>query len=395
MNLKTNSEKKMQEIFTLIDKESKRQKESINLIASENYTSENILKAVGSCLTNKYAEGYPSKRYYSGCENVDKIENIAIENAKKLFGVEYANVQPFSGSHANWIVYESLLQKGDTVLGLYLNLGGHLTHGSKVNFSGKDNNFIPYGLDENEMIDYDSIRDLALKHSPKMIVCGGSSYSRDWNYELIRSICNTVNAYLFADISHTAGLIASKLMNNPVPFVDIISSTTHKTLRGPRGGIILVPTRKDIFDKVQKTTFPGCSGGPSMNVIAGKALCFMEAMEDSFVKYSNQIIINARAMAGTFITLGYKIVSGGTDSHLFVIDLSNKNITGLDAQIRLEKENIYVNRNVVPNDKTSPFVTSGIRIGLSFMTTLGLDEKGAIELANRIHDILLKNTIQM
>lgn len=378
----------MEEIFNIIQEEETRQLKTINLIASENFTSKKVRKALKSCLTNKYAEGYPSKRYYSGCENVDKIENLAIESAKKLFGVKYANVQPFSGSHANMIVYRSLLEKGDTVLGLYLNLGGHLTHGSKVNFSGQDYNFISYGLDENNFVNYEEIEKLSEMHKPKMIVCGGSSYSRDWDYIKIREICSKYNSYLFADISHTSGLIVSGLLNNPVNYVDIISTTTHKTLRGPRGAIILIPSRNDIFEKIQKTTFPGCSGGPSMNTIAAKAVCFLEAMREEFIEYSKQTIINSKLMADMFMKLGYKIVSGGTDNHLFVIDLTEKKITGIKAQNILESHGIYVNRNVVPNDINSPFVTSGIRIGLSFMTTLGLKEDGVIEIVNKIHSIL-------
>lgn len=377
------------DIFSIIKKEDKRQLESINLIASENYVSDNILAAVGSRLTNKYAEGYPSKRYYSGCKYVDQIENLAIESAKKLFGVEYANVQPFSGTHANLIVYESLLQRGDTVMGLYLDLGGHLTHGSKASFSGKHYNFVSYGLDENEIVDYDSMENLALIHHPKMIVCGGSSYSRDWDYKRIRDICDSVGAYMFADISHTAGLIVSKLLNDPVPYADVISSTLQKSLRGCRGGLVLIPRSKEIFDKVQKTNFPGFSGGPSMNCIAAKGICFLEAMEESFIIYSKQTIKNTQAMLTRFIELGYRIVSGGSDNHLFVVDLSDKNITGLEAQNILEKNKIYVNRNVIPGDKKSPFVSSGIRIGLPFMTTLGFDEKKSIETADKIHEILL------
>lgn len=383
----------MEQLFELIKFESTRQENCINLIASENYVSDEVKKCLGSCLTNKYAEGYPGKRYYGGCSIVDQIEQMAIDKAKELFNVEYVNVQPHSGSHANMIIYSILLNVDETLLGLDLSKGGHLTHGSKVSFSGKIYKSIQYGLDENELVDYDQIRKLAHEHKPRVIVCGGSSYSRDWNYQKLREICDETQSYLVADISHTAGLICHGHLNRPNDYAHIMMTTTHKTLRGPRGAIIMVPKLfdykgKNISDRIQYATFPFCSGGPHLNNIAAKAVCFMEALSPEFKEYGFQVIKNAKMMAARFIELGYKVVSGGTDNHLFVLSLEK--ITGKEAQEALEKENIILNRNIIPNDTRSPFVTSGVRIGTAAITTKGWKEDDCVQLADRIHKILQK-----
>lgn len=383
----------MNEIFNLIEFEEKRQNETINLIASENFVSENIKKCLASCLTNKYAEGYPSKRYYAGCEYVDQIEELAIQKAKELFHVEYVNVQPHSGTHANMIIYSALMKPGDKFLGLNLAMGGHLRHGSKASFSGNIYECIPYGLNSNDLIDYDQIEKLANENQPKLIVCGGSSYSREWNYRRLREICDKFNCYLVADISHTAGLIVGGHLENPNNYAHIMMTTTHKTLRGPRGAMIMVPidfeiNSKKISNLIQFHTFPFSSGGPHLNTIAAKAICFIEASTSEFKEYGFNVIKNSKAMASRFIEHGYNVVSNGTDNHLFIVCLEN--ITGKHAQDLLEKEGIILNRNVIPNDKRSPFVTSGIRIGTAAITTKGWDEKMCIELVDRI-DKILKN----
>ena len=378
-----------QNIFSLIDKEKERQINGIELIASENYVSNNVLKATGSILTNKYAEGYPGKRYYGGCEIVDEIEEIAIKNLKILFNAEFANVQPHSGSQANSAVYLACLRPGDKILGFDLSHGGHLTHGSPVNFSGKLYEPFFYGISKKTgLIDYDQVKNLALKHKPKMIICGASAYSRDWDYGFFRDVADEVNAILLADISHPSGLIAKGLLNDPLLFCDIVTSTTHKTLRGPRGGIIMMG--RDFENPFGKTNrkgdlimmssilnsaiFPGTQGGPLEHVIAAKAVAFQEALSDDFFNYTNQVIKNASRLASGLKSLNYDIVSGGTDNHCILIDLRNKEINGKDAENALGLSNITVNKNMVPFDTQSPFVTSGIRIGSPAITTRGLKE---------------------
>ncbi|BAZ93580.1 serine hydroxymethyltransferase 1 [Thiohalobacter sp. COW1] len=377
------------ELWNAIQAEETRQEEHIELIASENYTSPRVMQAQGSVLTNKYAEGYPGKRYYGGCEHVDIAEQLAIDRAKALFGADYANVQPHSGSQANAAVYLALLQPGDTILGMSLADGGHLTHGAKVNFSGKIFNAVQYGLNpETGEIDYDEIRRLAQEHKPKMIVGGFSAYSRVMDWNIFREIADSVGAYLFVDMAHVAGLVAAGIYPNPVPVADVVTTTTHKTLRGPRGGLILAKSNPDLEKKFNSMVFPGTQGGPLMHVIAGKAVAFKEALEPAFKDYQQQVVNNARAMAETLIERGYKIVSGGTDDHLFLVDLIDKGITGKAADAALGNANITVNKNAVPNDPQSPFVTSGIRIGTPAMTTRGFKEKEAKELAGWICDIL-------
>ena len=371
-----------------VEKELKRQQDNIELIASENYVSESILKLQGSILTNKYAEGYPSKRYYGGCENVDVIENLAIEYACKLFGSKYANVQPHSGSSANMAVYKALLNPGDTVLGLGLDEGGHLTHGYKINFSGSEYNAISYGLDSNELIDYDDVLNKALEYKPKLIIAGASAYSRTIDFAKFRSIADKVGAYLMVDMAHIAGLVAAGLHPNPMEYADVVTSTTHKTLRGPRGGFILT-NDEEIIKKINKTVFPGIQGGPLMHVIAAKAECFYEALQPSFKEYANQVIKNMKAMKDVFIKNGYHVVSGDTDNHLILLDTYSKlKITGLEAENILGSINITVNKNKLPNDTLSAKETSGIRIGSAAMTTRGLKEEDFIEIANIIIDAL-------
>lgn len=365
-------------IFQLIEQEQAREEATINLIASENYTSRDILRASGSVLTNKYAEGYPGKRYYGGCEIVDKVENYAIELGKELFGAEHINVQPHSGASANFAVYLSLLKPGDTVLGMSLTAGGHLTHGLKINFSGIFYNFIAYGVDpETEMINYDALQELALQHKPKMIVAGASAYARLMDYERLASIAKSVQATLFVDMAHLAGLVAGKVIPSPIPWADVVSSTTHKTLRGPRGGIICA--KKDIGARIDKAIMPGSQGGPLMHIIAAKAVGFAEALAPSFQAYAQQIMVNASAMAKAFEQLGYRIVSGGTDTHLFLVDLGNtKNhgtLTGKEVEELLDTCGIIVNRNTIPFDPQSPTITSGMRLGTPAITTRGFKQK--------------------
>jgi len=377
------------ELWRAMQAEEVRQEEHIELIASENYTSPRVLQAQGSVLTNKYAEGYPSKRYYGGCEHVDVAEQLAIDRAKELFGADYANVQPHSGSQANAAVYLALLQPGDTILGMSLAHGGHLTHGSKVSSSGKLYNAIQYGLDETTgEIDYAQVEALAKEHQPKMIVAGFSAYSRVVDWQRFRDIADSVDALFFVDMAHVAGLIAAGEYPSPVAIADVTTTTTHKTLRGPRGGLILAKANPEIEKKFNSAVFPGTQGGPLMHVIAGKAVAFKEALEPAFKTYQAQVIKNARAMASTLQGRGYNIVSGGTDNHLFLVDLIDKGITGKEADAALGAANITVNKNSVPNDPQSPFVTSGIRIGTPALTTRGFMENDASELAGWICDVL-------
>ena len=359
-------------ISSLLRKETQRQEENIELIASENYVSKDILKLQGSILTNKYAEGYPGKKYYGGCTYIDEIENLAIDYACRLFHVRYANVQPHSGSSANMAVYKALLNIGDTVLGMDLSNGGHLTHGHPMNFSGKEYNIVSYTVDkESGIIDYNELRNIALETKPKMIIAGASAYSRMIDFAKFREIANEVGAYLMVDMAHIAGLVATGLHPSPVPYADVITTTTHKTLRGPRGGLILT-NDEEIITKINKTIFPGIQGGPLMHVIAAKAQCFYEAMEPSFKDYITNIIKNAKALSKTFIDNGVKVISGGTDNHLMLIDVkSSFGITGKEAETILDKINITTNKNTIPNDTESPFKTSGLRIGTPAMTTRG------------------------
>ncbi len=377
------------ELKAAMDAELARQEAHIELIASENYTSPRVLEAQGSVLTNKYAEGYPGKRYYGGCEHVDVVERLAIERAKELFGADYANVQPHSGSQANAAVYMALLEPHDTVLGMSLAHGGHLTHGAKVNFSGKTYNAVQYGLDEaTGEIDYAQVEALAREHKPKMIVAGFSAYSRVVDWKRFREIADLVGAKLFVDMAHVAGLVAAGLYPNPLPYADVVTTTTHKTLRGPRGGLILARANPDLEKKLNAIVFPGIQGGPLMHVIAAKAVALKEALQPEFRAYQEQVLKNARAMAGAFMERGYKIVSGGTDDHLFLVDLVDKGLTGKAADAALGAAHITVNKNAVPNDPQSPFVTSGIRIGTPAITTRGLKEAEARELTGWICDVL-------
>ena len=377
------------ELWQSIQDEERRQEEHIELIASENYASPRVMQAQGSVLTNKYAEGYPGKRYYGGCEYVDVAEQLAIDRVKQLFGADYANVQPHSGSQANAAVYLALCEPGDTILGMSLAHGGHLTHGAKVNFSGFIFNAVQYGLDESTgEIDYAQVEALAKEHKPKMIVAGFSAYSRVVDWQRFRDIADSVGAWLFVDMAHVAGLIAAGIYPSPVQIADVTTSTTHKTLRGPRGGIILAKSNPEIEKKLNSRVFPGTQGGPLMHVIAAKAVAFKEALEPEFKVYQQQVLDNARAMAKVFIDRGYKVVSGGTDNHLFLLDLIDKNITGKDAEAALGEANITVNKNAVPNDPQSPFVTSGIRIGTPAITTRGFNAEDAGALAGWICDVL-------
>ncbi len=377
------------ELLGALRDELRRQEENIELIASENYVSPRVLAAQGSVMTNKYAEGYPGKRYYGGCEFVDVAERLAIERAKKLFGAAYANVQPHSGSQANAAVYFALLKPGDTILGMSLAHGGHLTHGAKVNLSGKFFNAIQYGIDtKTGEIDYAQVQKLADEHKPKMIVAGFSAYSRRVDWQKFRTIADSVGAYLFVDMAHVAGLVAAGLYPDPVNIADVTTTTTHKTLRGPRGGLILAKSNEEIEKKLNSSVFPSTQGGPLMHVIAAKAVAFQEALQPEFKVYQKQVLDNARAMADALIKRGYNVVSGGTDNHLFLLDLVNKDITGKDADAALHKVNITVNKNAVPNDPRPPMVTSGLRLGSPASTTRGFKEAEFRELSGWIADVL-------
>jgi glycine hydroxymethyltransferase len=378
-----------QEIFAAIREEERRQEEHIELIASENYASPRVMQAQGTVLTNKYAEGYPGKRYYGGCEYVDRAEALAIERARALFGADYANVQPHSGSQANAAVYQALCNPGDTVLGMSLAEGGHLTHGARVNFSGKLYHAVQYGLDgQTGEVDYAQVEALALAHKPRMIVAGFSAYSRVMDWSRFRQIADRVGAYLLVDMAHVAGLVAAGVYPNPVPHADVVTSTTHKTLRGPRGGLILARANEELEKKFQSAVFPGGQGGPLMHVIAAKAVSFLEAQSPEFVDYQKQVVANARAMAATFIERGLRIVSGGTDNHLMLVDLIGKPYTGKEADEALGSANITVNKNAVPNDPRSPFITSGLRVGTPAITTRGFGQAETVELAGWMCDVL-------
>jgi len=369
--------------------EARRQEDHVELIASENYASPRVMEAQGSVLTNKYAEGYPGKRYYGGCEYVDIAEQLAIDRLKKLFGATYANVQPHSGSQANQAVYLALLNPGDTILGMSLAHGGHLTHGAKVNVSGKLFNAVQYGVNENGLVDYDEVERLAVEHKPKMIVAGFSAYSQVMDWARFRAIADKVGALLFVDMAHVAGLIAAGVYPSPLPHAHVVTSTTHKTLRGPRGGIIVAKDAgEEIEKKLQSIVFPGIQGGPLMHVIAAKAVAFKEALEPGFKSYQEQVVKNAKAMAKTFIERGYKIVSGGTENHLMLVDLIGRDVTGKDAEEALGKAHITVNKNAVPNDPRKPFVTSGLRVGTPAVTTRGYKEADVVELTGWICDVL-------
>ncbi|SEI54265.1 glycine hydroxymethyltransferase [Allopseudospirillum japonicum] len=377
------------EVWAAMEAEAQRQEDHIELIASENYTSPRVLQAQGSVLTNKYAEGYPYKRYYGGCEHVDVVEQLAIDRAKELFGAAYANVQPHSGSQANSAVYMALLQPGDTVLGMSLADGGHLTHGAKPNFSGKIYHAVQYGLNpETGEIDYAEVERLAKEHQPKMILAGFSAYSRIVDWAKFREIADQVGAYLFVDMAHIAGLVAAGVYPSPMPYADVVTTTTHKTLRGPRGGLILAKDDPELHKKLNSAVFPGGQGGPLMHVIAAKAICFKEAMGEDFKTYQAQVVKNARAMASVMMDRGYDVVSQGTDDHLFLLSLIRQGITGKDADAALGRAHITVNKNAVPNDPQSPFVTSGLRIGTPAVTTRGFTEVECRELATWICDIL-------
>jgi glycine hydroxymethyltransferase len=369
--------------------ELRRQEEHIELIASENYTSPRVLKAQGSVLTNKYAEGYPGKRYYGGCEYVDIAEQLAIDRAKQLFGADYVNVQPHSGSQANAAVYQALVKPGETVLGMSLDHGGHLTHGAKVNFSGKLYNAVQYGIrPDNGEIDYDEVRRLAELHRPRMIVAGFSAYSRVIDWKRFGEIAKSVGAYMFVDMAHVAGLIAMGFYPNPLPYADVVTTTTHKTLRGPRGGLILARANDEVTKKLNSTVFPGTQGGPLMHVIAAKAVAFLEALQPEFKEYQRQTLANSRAMAAKFMSRGFKVVSGGTDNHLFLLSLVGRNMTGKDADAALGRANITVNKNAVPNDPRPPTVTSGLRIGTPASTTRGFKEKEIELVADLVADVV-------
>lgn len=388
-HLKASDEK----LFTLIEEEHKRQKDHIELIASENFVSESVLETMGSILTNKYAEGYPNKRYYGGCFVVDKIEDLARDRMKELFNAEHANVQPHSGSQANMAVYFTVLNPGDTVLGMDLSHGGHLTHGSPVNFSGMLYNFVSYGVDkETETIDYEEVRRKALECKPKLIVAGASAYSRIIDFKKFREIADEVGAYFMVDMAHIAGLVAAGVHPSPVPYADFVTTTTHKTLRGPRGGAILC--KEEFAKKLDKSIFPGMQGGPLMHIIGAKATCFKEAMDPSFKEYMYQVVKNAKVLAEELEKYDFRIVSGGTDNHLMLIDLTNKEITGKEAEKLLDEVSITVNKNTIPFETKSPFITSGIRIGTAAVTTRGFKEEEMKEIANLINDTLLGGDLE-
>ena len=381
--------KQDEEIYEQIKKEEERQKHNIELIASENFVSEAVLEAVGSILTNKYAEGYPNARYYGGCEYIDQIEELARNRAKELFGAEHANVQPHSGSQANMAVYMTVLQPGDTVLGMDLSNGGHLTHGSKVNFSGKLYNFIAYGVKEDGYIDYEDVEKKAIEYKPKLILAGASAYPRKIDFKKFREIADEIGAYFMVDMAHIAGLVCAGEHESPVPYADFVTSTTHKTLRGPRSGLILC--KEQYAKALDKTIFPGIQGGPLEHVIAGKAVCFKEAMQPEFKQYAHQVVLNARKLAAELVRRDFNLVSGGTDNHLMLIDLRSKGLTGKEATLLLDEVNITVNKNAVPNDPEKPMVTSGIRIGTPAVTTRGLKEEDMVKLAEAI-DLTLQKT---
>ncbi|KOA21069.1 serine hydroxymethyltransferase [Clostridium homopropionicum DSM 5847] len=382
-----NLRKNDQELFEFMELENNRQNSNIELIASENFTSMAVMEAMGSQLTNKYAEGYPGKRYYGGCEQVDKVENLAIERLKKIFGAEHANVQPHAGSQANMAVYLAVLKAGDTIMGMDLSHGGHLTHGSPVNFSGILFNFVSYGVDkETETINYDEVRKIALECKPKMIVAGASAYPRVIDFDKLRAICDEVGAYLMVDIAHIAGLVAAGVHPSPVPVADFVTTTTHKTLRGPRGGAILC---KEKYAKaIDKAIFPGIQGGPLLHVIAGKAVCFGEALKDDYKNYINQVVKNAKVLEEELKKYNFRLVSGGTDNHLLLIDLTNKDITGKEAEKLLDEVGITVNKNTIPFETKSPFVTSGIRIGTPAVTTRGFKEEEMKKIAYLINYVI-------
>ncbi len=384
-----NLKKQDEEIYEQIKKEEERQKHNIELIASENFVSEAVLEAVGSILTNKYAEGYPNARYYGGCEYIDQIEELARSRAKELFCAEYANVQPHSGSQANMAVYMTILQPGDTVLGMDLSNGGHLTHGSKVNFSGKLYNFIAYGVKEDGYIDYEDVEKKAIEYKPKLILAGASAYPRKIDFKKFREIADKIGAYFMVDMAHIAGLVCAGEHESPVPYADFVTSTTHKTLRGPRSGLILC--KEQYAKAIDKTIFPGIQGGPLEHVIAGKAVCFKEAMQPKFKQYAHQVVLNAKKLAEELKKRGFNLVSGGTDNHLILVDLRNKSLTGKEATLLLDEVNITVNKNAVPNDPEKPTVTSGIRIGTPAVTTRGLKEDDMVKLAEAI-DLALQKT---
>jgi glycine hydroxymethyltransferase len=390
-------------IFDLINQELQRQRNGIELIASENFTSLQVMEAMGTCLTNKYAEGYPGKRYYGGCEIVDQVETLAIERLKKVFNASWANVQPHSGAQANTAVFMACLKPGDTILGLDLSMGGHLTHGSPANFSGKNYRAVHYGVTKDGLVDYEQLEEKARTEKPKMIICGASAYSRDWDYKRIRAVADEIGALVLADIAHPAGLIASGLLNDPFDHCHIVTSTTHKTLRGPRGGIIML--RHDfenpygvkdpkgnlrlMSSMLDLAVFPGMQGGPLEHVIAAKAIAFGEILSEDFKAYGQQVISNAQAMAKAFVSKGYNLISNGTDNHLMLIDLRNKNITGKKAQETLDKAHITLNKNSVPQDDKSPFVTSGIRVGVPAVTTRGLKEADMNTVVDMIDKVLM------
>lgn len=381
-------------IYGLVEKELDRQRTGIELIASENFASEAVMEAMGSYLTNKYAEGYPSKRYYGGCHVVDEVEDIARERVKKLFNAEHANVQPHSGSQANMAVYFTILEPGDTVLGMDLSHGGHLTHGSPVNFSGKLFNFVSYGVDkETEIIDYEVVRKLAIEHKPKLIVAGASAYSRIIDFKKFKEICDEVGALFMVDMAHIAGLVAAGLHPSPVPYADFVTSTTHKTLRGPRGGLILC--KEEYAKLLDKNIFPGIQGGPLMHIIAAKAVCFKEALDPNYKIYMQKVVDNCKVLSNELTKYDFNIVSGGTDNHLILVDLTNKDITGKEAENILDSIGITVNKNTVPNEKRSPFITSGIRIGTPAITTRGFEQEDMKEVASIISDALSNKDINL
>ena len=370
------------EVASAIKKELERQNRNIELIASENIVSKPVMLSMGTCLTNKYAEGYSGKRYYGGCENVDIVEMLAINRAKELFGAEHVNVQPHSGSQANYAVYQALCNVGDTVLGMDLSNGGHLTHGHPMNFSGKNYNIVSYGIDNRGFIDYDNVRDLAKKYNPKMIIAGASAYPREIDFKKFREIADEVGAYLFVDMAHIAGLVATGLHSNPISYADVVTTTTHKTLRGPRGGMILC--KKELAKKIDSAVFPGSQGGPLEHIIASKAICFGEALKPEFKEYQKQVVSNAKVLADSLMKYGFNLVSGGTDNHLMLVDLRNAHITGKEMEKRLDEVYITVNKNSIPNDPENPFVTSGIRIGTPAVTSRGFKEEEMQMIAHMI-----------